>query len=378
MQRDLAQFATRKAAMLIEALLTMLALAAPHKAPAAMVAPLSAFAATPNPAYQPQARAVDNWRFESALALEMAPIAAIRRAFGAEAGEPARCVKLNNYWCIKSAGWNGEIAADADGHVAFASAEEGAAVAALLLRRYYVNYGRRTARAIVERWAPAQCSLVVMPTAPRRPAPAVSPDSSSAKPRALARMSPQRVAPMAIAPRGIQNTLRSRWLAAHGRGGVNLKTARRPLARPVDLMPTPSIMAGVSELPARREKLAELIQPSPQTTLADLPPSPAPRPPPVGVSNCGGELARIATYAATIAQGVVGGANEDLALFTADGAPTENLAKVMANMAAVEIGPARPRDALIRIAVAQLRQLFEAPAKPGGDAAPARPAHAGP
>ena len=172
----------------------------------------------------------------------------------------------------------------------------------------------------------------------------------------------------------------ARWLAAHGRGGVNLKTARRPLARPVDLIPAPSIMAGVSELPARREKLAELIQPSPRTTIADLPPSPAPRPPPVGVSNCSGELARIASYAANLAQGVVGGPNEDLALFTAEGAPTENLAKVMANMAAVEIGPARPRDALIRIAVAQLRQLLEAPAKPGGDAAPAvpPPAHAGP
>jgi hypothetical protein len=370
--------------MLIEALLTMLAVAAPHKAPAAMVAPGSMFAATPSPAYQPQTRAVDNWRFESALALEMGPVAAIRRALGAEAGEPARCVKLNNYWCIKSAGWNGEIAADADGHVAFASAEEGAAVAALLLRRYYVNYGRRTARAIVERWAPAQCSLVFAPAA-RRPVAAVSPDSSSAKPRALARMLPQRVARNGIAPRGIQNTLRARWLASHGRGGVNLKTARRPLAKPVDLIPAPSIMAGVSELPARREKLAELIEPSPRTTIADLPPSPAPRSPPVGVSNCSGELARIANYAANLAQGVVGGPNEDLALFTAEGAPTENLAKVMANMAAVEIGPARPRDALIRIAVAQLRQLLEAPAKPGGDAAPApraqapaRPAHAGP
>ena len=249
--------------MLIEALLTMLAVAAPHKAPAAIVAPSSAFAATPSPAYQPQARAVDNWRFESALALEMAPVAAIRRAFGAEAGEPARCVKLNNYWCIKSAGWNGEIAADADGHVAFASAEEGAAVAALLLRRYYVDYGRRTARAIVERWAPAQCSLVLMPAAPRRPAAAPGLPASRG---GMARMPPQRVAPMAIAPRGIQNTLRARWLAAHGRGGVNLKTARRPLAKPVDLMPAPSIMAGVSELPARREKLAELIQPAPQTT----------------------------------------------------------------------------------------------------------------
>ncbi|ULO24677.1 hypothetical protein [Methylocystis sp. SB2] len=360
--------------MLIEALLTMLAVAAPHKAPAAMVAPWSMFAATPSPAYQPQARAVDNWRFESALALEMAPLAAIRRALGAEAGEPARCVKLNNYWCIKSAGWNGEIAADADGHVAFASAEEGAAVAALLLRRYYVNYGRRTARAIVERWAPAQCSLVFAPAAPR---PAAAPGLPASR-GALARMSPQHVAPMGIALRGIQSTLRARWLAAHGRGGVNLKTARRPLARPVDLIPAPSIMAGVSELPARREKLAELIEPAPRLTIADLPPSPAPRPPPLGVSNCSGELARIATYAANMAQGVVGGANEDLALFTADGAPTENLAKVMANMAAVEIGPARPRDALIRIAVAQLRQMLEGSAKPSGDAAPARPpAHAG-
>ncbi|MGJ0513629.1 hypothetical protein [Methylocystis sp.] len=361
--------------MLIEALLTMLAVAAPQKAPAALVAPSSMFGATPSPAYQPQARAVDNWRFESALALEMAPVAAIRRAFGAEAGEPARCVKLNNYWCIKSAGWNGEIAADADGHVAFASAEEGAAVAALLLRRYYVDYGRRTARAIVERWAPAQCSLVVMPTAPRRPAAAPGQPASRG---GMARMPPQRVVPMGIAPRGIQNTLRARWLAAHGRGGVNLKTARRPLAKPVDLMPAPSIMAGVSELPARREKLAELIEPAPRTVVADLPPSPAPRPPPVSVSNCSGELARIAAYAASVAQGVVGGANEDLALFTADGAPTENLAKVMANMAAVEIGPARPRDALIRIAVAQLRQMLDKPAEPGSDAAPARPAHAGP
>ncbi|MBM3624243.1 MAG: hypothetical protein FJX16_02785, partial [Alphaproteobacteria bacterium] len=146
--------------MLIEALLTMLAAAAPQKAPAVVVAPSSTLAAAaPSPTYRPDVRAVDNWRMESALALEMAPFAAIRRAVGAEESEPARCVKLNNYWCIKSAGWNGEIAADPDGHVAFASAEEGAVVAALLLRRYYVDYGRRTARAIVERWAPAQCSL---------------------------------------------------------------------------------------------------------------------------------------------------------------------------------------------------------------------------
>ena len=357
--------------MLIEALLTMLAVAAPQKPPAVFAAPASALAAASSPAYRPEARAVDNWRVESALALEMAPVAAIRRAVGAEEGEPARCVKLNNYWCIKSAGWSGEIAADSDGHVAFVSAEEGAAVAALLLRRYYVDYGRRTARAIVERWAPAQCFLVgARPLA-----------NMSASRAGIARMPPQRIVTMGLAPRGLQNTLRARWLAAHGRGGFNSKTARAPLGAPVDLMPAPSIMAGVSELPARREKFAELIRPAPQTTIADL--APAPRPAPdTGVSSCGGERARIANYAASIAQGVVGGPDEDLGLFTAAGLPTENLVKAMANMAAVEIGPARPRDALIRVAVAQLRRTLE-PAKSRGDATPTpaaqtRPKHAGP
>jgi len=351
--------------MLIEALLTILAMAAPQRAPAALVAPASILPATPTPSYQADARAVDNWRVESALALEMAPVGALRRALGADAREPGRCVKLNNYWCIKSAGWNGEIAADSDGHVAFASAAEGAAVAALLLRRYYVDYGRRTARAIVERWAPAQCSLTI-----------ARPVSGSPASRAgMARMPPQRLVPKALAPRGLQNTLRARWLAAHGRAGVNPKTARRPLARPVDLLPAPSIMAGVSELPGRRERRAELTSQGPQTTIADLRPSLAPRPTPVGVPNCGGELARIANYAGSVAAGVVAGPNEDLALFTAAGLPTENLAKVMANMAAVEIGPARPRDALIRIAIAQLRQLLEEPAK---SASGATPAQAGP
>jgi hypothetical protein len=175
---------------------------------------------------------------------------------------------------------------------------------------------------------------------------------------------------MALAPRGIHNTLRARWLAAHGRGGVNPKTARRPLAPPADLMPAPSIMVGVSELPARREKFAELIQPVSATALADLALPAALPAPDVGVSSCGGELARIANYAAAVAQGVVGGPNEDLGLFTAAGLPTENLVKAMANMAAVEIGPARPRAALIRVAVAQLRQMLVETAKNGGGGAP--------
>ena len=69
-----------------------------------------------------------------------------------------RCVKLNNYWCVKRAGWAGEIAADADGHVAFASALEGAMVAVMLLRRYYLVYDRHTAQAIISHWAPANAA----------------------------------------------------------------------------------------------------------------------------------------------------------------------------------------------------------------------------
>ena len=120
--------------MLIETLALMLMTAAPDKPPEALVDPAS-ISRGAAPAYQPEQRAVDNWRTQSALALEMEPLAAARRALALENGDPARCVKLNNYWCIKRAGWNGEIAADADGHVAFATAAEGAAVAALLLRR---------------------------------------------------------------------------------------------------------------------------------------------------------------------------------------------------------------------------------------------------
>lgn len=341
--------------MVIEALLMMLATAAPQKPLGAAVAPASLFALAPTPAYLPEARAVDNWRLESALALEMAPLAAARRALGVAESEPARCVKLNNYWCIKSAGWSGEIAADAEGHVAFASAEEGAAVAALLLRRYYVDYGRRSARAIVARWAPAQCGLTMAHARG-----SLLPNLTASR-ASMARMLPQRVVPMGLAPRGIENTLRARWLAAHGRGGANARTARRTLALPLDLLPAPSIMAGVSE---RRSPPAAPPNPKPSASDADIAALPPPPASPLGVPNCSGDVLRLANYAARVAEGVAAGPNDDLMLFTANGQPTDNLAKAMANMAAVEIGPARPREALIRTAVAQLRRMLEEPAKP--------------
>ncbi len=347
--------------MLLETLVMLMTAAAPAKPPTILVSPAALFWRTPAPAYLPDKRAVDNWRSESALWLEMSPSEAARRALGAEDDDPARCVKLNNYWCVKRAGWTGEIASDADGHVAFASAEEGAAVAALLLRRYYVDYKRRSARAIVERWAPAQCSPMIARPTPGLPA----------SREGLAHMMPQRVVPMGLAPRGLQNTLRARWLAAHGRGGVGLAPAPARAAETPDLMPTPSIMAGVAEARARhkpkppRESDTEVIAglkllPPPAPLSGALPASP---PPLGGVADCSGELARIANYATHLAEGVAASPNDDLLLFDAAGQPTDNLAKALVNMAAVEIGPDRPRMALVTAAVSQLRRLLGDPAK---------------
>lgn len=349
--------------MLFETLVLLMTAAAPAKAPALVVAPASLMWGAPAPAYAPDKRAVDNWRFESALWLDMGPLDAARRALDAEERDPARCVKLNNYWCVKRAGWTGEIAADADGHVAFASAEEGAAVAALLLRRYYVDYKRHSARAIVERWAPAQCSMMVA-----RPTPGVP-----ASREGLARMMPQRVLPMGLARQGLQNTLRARWLAAHGRGGIGPAPAQSRIFDTPDLLPAPSIMAGVSEARPRRDKTKPAPSLDPDT-VAGLKPLPPPTSASLsslgGTVDCSGELARIANYAAHVSEGVTSAPNDDLLLFTASGQPTGNLAKVLANMSAVEIGPSRPRMALVNAAVAQLRRLLEDPATAATVAAP--------
>lgn len=354
--------------MVFESLMLLLAAGQPAETPLALLAPAALLAFTPAPAYRPDARAVDNWRLESALTLEMAPKSALLRALGADKEDAARCVKLNNYWCVKRAGWNGEIAADADGHVAFASAEEGAAVAALLLRRYYVDYKRLSARAIVERWAPAQCSPVPGLTQPGVPASRAG----------MARMPPQRAVPTGLAPRGIENTLRARWLAAHGRGGVSsgvTPRARESERLVADLLPAPSIMVGMGERP--RENLRRPRKPARKETgdygsIAAVDPAPPlvePSPPPhrapLGpIPSCGAEIARINSYAAHVIEGVAKAPDDDLKLFTLDGRPTENLAKVMINMAAVEIGPARPRAFLVSAAVTQLRRVAEPPSAP--------------
>jgi hypothetical protein len=315
--------------MVLESLMLLLALATPPKAPRLRLAPAPLLALAAPAAYQPQERAVGNWRFESALGLDLPPLGALKQFAGTAPAQTPRCVKLNNYWCIKRAGWNGEIASDPDGHVAFASAEEGAAVAALLLRRYYVDFKRHTAREIASRWAPSQCA-----------APAVAFGVSPG----VSRMLPQRPLPMGLAPHGIFNTVRARWLATHLPGGAPRAGFRRPPPARVRLT---SLTPASTTPPVNAHEMSET---EPKTRIfAHEDASPAA---PLG---CSGDLIRINNYATHIAEGIAPNADQDLHLFTADGQPTENLARALANMAAVEIGPLRAHPSLVAFAVAQLR-----------------------
>ena len=322
--------------MVLESLMLLLALATPPKAPRLRLAPAPLLALAAPAAYQPQERAVGNWRFESALGLDLPPLGALKQFAGTAPTQTPRCVKLNNYWCIKRAGWNGEIASDPDGHVAFASAEEGAAVAALLLRRYYVEFKRHTAREIASRWAPSQCAAPAV-------AFGVSPGSFKGFPRTFQGCCRKGRCRWASRRMGCSTRCgRAGWrriclAARRGRGSA----ARGRPAGAVRLAPaptTPSINAH------------ETSETEPKTRIfAHEDASPAP------LVDCSGDLIRINNYATHIAEGIAPNTDQDLHLFTADGQPTENLARALANMAAVEIGPLRAHPSLVAFAVAQLR-----------------------
>ncbi|KAB1073046.1 hypothetical protein [Methylobacterium planeticum] len=338
------------------------------------------------PRFAPEARAVTNWREEAGDALRPASLALVARYSTTDPQFVARCVKLNNYWCIKRAGWSGEIGADAEGHTGFASAADGADAAAQLLRRYYRDYGRKTALTIVRRWAPASCGL---------PNPILARGSASRGPAVST----------AIAPRGLGRTLRARFLARHGRGGVSrsLAFARvrtpavprtelriqpwSPLARMAGqprrrvaqaplpaLRPVPDIagpptssssgrsVPGTARVSGAADPSALLARPSlaPDRLVAESAALPAiaaglplldlrlPAP------LCGGDEVRIANYAARIALSVGLKPGDDLRLFSAEGTPTPNLAPVMLAMSGVELGTLRAGPDLVEAAVARL------------------------
>ena len=312
--------------------------------------------------FNAQMRAVSNWRGEAMRDLAPTPLSVLAVALGAERPVVTRCVKLNNYWCIKSARWNGEVGADEEGHTGFASAEHGADAAVRLLRRYYLEFDRKSALDIVRRWAPAECRL---------------PGSSGP--------------PAVLALRGLGNTLRARWLAARQAKPMRTRIAaagdavpvppRRPAGRvsavPLRPLPTvsmPSIMAGIAApkaplaatlapgAPPRRQptpaslaaasgaartaaKATSMPRPEPVATASTAPPL---RP---AVSACAPDEQRIQNYAGRIVEGLDLAPGADLGLFAPDGRPQPNLARVLLAMSAFELGYLRASVDLVEEAI---------------------------
>jgi hypothetical protein len=272
--------------------------------------------------FQPAAGEVSNWQAEATDNLDL-----IYETKARMEGSVPRCVKLNNYWCIKRARWAGEIAADAEGHVAFATALDGAVAAAMLLRRYYVDYNRRSALAIVSHWAPAQCGGLAA-TAGRR-----------SKLRA-----PGTQTLSGLAPHGLQNTLRARWLASHRRGSTGLarSNAYRSIVpvRPIEMLRAPEIAVGMGEERRTPIKIAALDFATPSTKP--------------GLTLCGGDSLRIQNYASRAIEGIVTSPDADLNLFPPGEMTKINLQRLLENMARVEIGPLAVRKDLIAAAIERL------------------------
>ncbi|WP_375455019.1 hypothetical protein [uncultured Methylobacterium sp.] len=366
--------------MLLAAILVLTTLLPRAEAPVhairARASALLAPAPDAAPLYRHAARAVSNWREQAGAELRPVSLALVAQLSATDPAFVARCAKLNNYWCIKSARWPGEIGSDAEGHTGFATAADGADAAAGLLRRYYRDYGRRTALAVVRRWAPAGCG-----------SPGIAAQAAATS------------GPSPLARRGLGGTLRARYLARHRPGGgVRLGAARgrhpglrvqpwsalarmggRPLRQMPPLKPVPDIASRVADkppMPARTpprgaDDPAALLDhgiPSPDRLVAEsasLPPIAAglslgdlraPTPP------CGDDAARIANYAAAIARSVGLRAGDDLALFSPDGQPLPNLAPAMLAMSAVELGALQAGPGLVAAAIARLRPVAAASA----------------
>jgi hypothetical protein len=252
--------------------------------------------------------------------------------FGVGRPVVTRCVKLNNYWCIKSARWDGEIGKDGEGHVGFVSAERGADAAATLLRRYYLEFNRKSALDIVRRWAPPECGATG-------------------------------IGGVVLAVKGIGNTLRARYLAAHrmkftaegpksGRpaGRVSIVIPRaKVISRSGPAYGVPMIAVGVGIVepkpePSRSKQIARTPVRSVVAQAKPTVPAPAKV---ASAASCAPDEGRLRNYAQQMVEGLGLGPNDDLKLFTAEGAPLPNLMPVMLAMSAFELGMLRADPELV-------------------------------
>ncbi|MET0527031.1 MAG: hypothetical protein ABW003_01575, partial [Microvirga sp.] len=289
--------------------------------------------------YEPEARQVSNWRLEAFDALEPKTVVTLAALFKAERPFVTRCVKLNNYWCIKSARWNGELATDGEGHVGFASADHGADAAATLLRRYYLEFGRKSAMDIVRRWAPAECGVA------------------------------SGIGGIAVlAVRGIGGTVRAQYLASRRKGRVVRYTAKSgaggkpgrvslviPMKPKTPQFRVPSIADGMGEKPKPVEAPKRLANSRPKPSREPTPSANLKPAPKIQVAMaCPSEEQRHRNYAGRLVQGLGIGPSDDLKLFAQDGMPLPNLARVMLAMASFELGTLRASPDLVERAVQRL------------------------
>lgn len=304
-------------------------------------APAMADSQPPSPviSYDPSLRSVVNWREEAVESLDPRPLPLAAVLLQVERPVFSRCVKLNNYWCIKRARWTGEIGGDEEGHTAFGRAGQGADAAIGLLRRYYLDYQRRSALDIVRRWAPAECRT----------------GGGFAGFSAV------------LAVRGLANTLRARFLASRRSAGRPAKaagrraaSASRPAVSRVALAPMPSfrvpdIAAGMGERKVAPVRSRAAAAPPRRRSVASAPVSPksarvtqtAARSASIG---CGDEQ-RIQNYAARMAEAAGLGPADDLRLFDPEGRPLPNLGRVLVAMSSVELGLVRAATSLVDAAL---------------------------
>ncbi len=300
--------------------------------------------------YEPATREVTNWRSEAMDALEPKTAVTMAALFKAERPFITRCVKLNNYWCIKSARWDGELATDGEGHVGFVSADHGADAAATLLRRYYLDFKRKSALDIVRRWAPPECNVATG------------------------------IGGMAmLAVRGIGGTVRAQYLASRRKGKVVRYTAKSgaggkpgrvsiviPMTPKTPQFRVPSIAAGMGEKPKPAAKPQPLVVARPQARPKPVrePASTASTAPKQQIAtSCSPDEQRLRNYAGRMVEGLGLGPNDDLKLFAADGTPLPNLTAVMLAMSAFELGALRASPELVEGAIQRAAAKIQASAK---------------
>ena len=277
--------------------------------------------------YDAEAREISNWRTETLAALEPKPVAIAAALLNADRPVITRCVKLNNYWCIKSARWDGEIGRIPKAMWASPPPTTG-------LTRRLICCGATTSNSIEN-----------------------PPSISSADGRRRNATSPPASAALRCWPSGASAAPCGRSYLASRRGkGVTTFTVTGRGGKPgrVSMVHSDQNTA----IPGARYRGRNGREAKPTATKPFQRPKcgkASRRPPKIAsaapVAACAPDEQRLRNYASRMVVGLKVGPTDDLQLFARDGMPSENLAAVMTAMASFELGMLRPTDALIDAAL---------------------------